>query len=203
MRRRKFLLVCTAAATGLWMQSVGLTTLTRKVVVALSGDCSFCGHHVTDVGSMARSVGAQVRICDHCVSLCMDVLAESGFTPEDLGVERAATAATCRDAQDRIDTEAFLGDLLKIRQATESGAYESEIDRMIASARAFLERSPGARSTRESTATRKALSCTFCEAKHAEVKKLLAGPTVYICDGCIGEAAVATQAFGSSQLERA
>ena len=28
--------------------------------------------------------------------------------------------------------------------------------------------------------------CSFCGKSHAEVKKLIAGPTVYICDECIG-----------------
>src|SRR6187549_2378418 len=28
--------------------------------------------------------------------------------------------------------------------------------------------------------------CSFCGKSHAEVKKLIAGPGVYICDSCIG-----------------
>ena len=30
------------------------------------------------------------------------------------------------------------------------------------------------------------LSCSFCGKNQAEVRKLVAGPTVYICDECIG-----------------
>ncbi len=30
------------------------------------------------------------------------------------------------------------------------------------------------------------LSCSFCCKSQKEVKKLIAGPTVYICDECIG-----------------
>ena len=30
------------------------------------------------------------------------------------------------------------------------------------------------------------LSCSFCGKTQKEVKKLIAGPTVYICDECIG-----------------
>ncbi len=33
---------------------------------------------------------------------------------------------------------------------------------------------------------REALSCSFCGKSQKEVKKLIAGPTVYICDECIG-----------------
>ena len=28
--------------------------------------------------------------------------------------------------------------------------------------------------------------CSFCGKSHAEVKKLIAGPGVYICDACVG-----------------
>ena len=30
------------------------------------------------------------------------------------------------------------------------------------------------------------LTCSFCGKAQKEVKKLIAGPTVYICDECIG-----------------
>ena len=30
------------------------------------------------------------------------------------------------------------------------------------------------------------LQCSFCGKSQKEVKKLIAGPTVYICDECIG-----------------
>ncbi len=30
------------------------------------------------------------------------------------------------------------------------------------------------------------LNCSFCRAPQAQVKKLIAGPTVYICDECVG-----------------
>ena len=30
------------------------------------------------------------------------------------------------------------------------------------------------------------LACSFCGKSQKEVKKLIAGPTVYICDECIG-----------------
>ena len=33
---------------------------------------------------------------------------------------------------------------------------------------------------------RESLSCSFCGKSQKEVKKLIAGPTVYICDECIG-----------------
>lgn len=36
---------------------------------------------------------------------------------------------------------------------------------------------------------RKRLACSFCGKSAAEVSKLVAGPRVFICDACVGEAA--------------
>ena len=35
------------------------------------------------------------------------------------------------------------------------------------------------------TDTKKNLSCSFCQKQQTQVKKLIAGPDVYICDDCI------------------
>jgi ATP-dependent Clp protease ATP-binding subunit ClpX len=41
-------------------------------------------------------------------------------------------------------------------------------------------------SNRDGTGTSASLCCSFCGKSQKEVKKLIAGPTVYICDECIG-----------------
>ena len=35
------------------------------------------------------------------------------------------------------------------------------------------------------TTTTSELRCTFCGKQHTEVAKLIAGPGIYICDGCV------------------
>ena len=40
-------------------------------------------------------------------------------------------------------------------------------------------------SENKSTSTEKMLYCSFCGKSQNEVKKLIAGPSVYICDECI------------------
>ena len=37
-----------------------------------------------------------------------------------------------------------------------------------------------------STDSKKALFCSFCGKGQHEVRKLIAGPTVYICEECVG-----------------
>src|SRR6476620_3503179 len=54
------------------------------------------------------------------------------------------------------------------------------------------------------------LSCSFCGKNQKEVKKLIAGPTVYICDECIGlcndiiaeEIEKEDQQYGSSTIPK-
>jgi hypothetical protein len=45
------------------------------------------------------------------------------------------------------------------------------------------------------------LACSFCGKSQKEVKKLIAGPTVYICDGCVGIAAEIVAELDAKQPE--
>jgi hypothetical protein len=171
------LFVCTAAVSGLWLKPSGLTTLARNVVVSLSGACSFCGKSIDAVHAMARSVGTPVRICNECVALCLDILRDGGVTPGDAPADPDA----------RMDH--LIRDLIKLRDL-ESGAYARELDEMIKDLRARLDGDPEPPRSRLGD-----LACSMCNASHRDVRKLIAGPTVYICDTCIGEAAVATRLF--------
>ena len=40
------------------------------------------------------------------------------------------------------------------------------------------------------------LTCSFCDKSQRDVVKLIAGPTVYICDGCIGDAGALFMRYG-------
>ncbi|GAK09261.1 ClpX C4-type zinc finger protein [Geomicrobium sp. JCM 19038] len=40
----------------------------------------------------------------------------------------------------------------------------------------------------EETTKRPELGCSFCGKKESEVKKLIAGPGVYICNNCVSQA---------------
>src|SRR6476659_10012428 len=43
--------------------------------------------------------------------------------------------------------------------------------------------------------------CSFCGKSHAEVKKLIAGPGVYICDNCIGVCKTILDKEASTELD--
>lgn len=74
---------------------------------------------------------------------------------------------------------------LKIRAAIGDSDYGSELDRMILETRASLEGKPVAGRPEPP----RDLACSFCDARRTDVKKLIAGPTLYICDRCVVEAA--------------
>lgn len=40
------------------------------------------------------------------------------------------------------------------------------------------------------------LACSFCDKNQRDVAKLIAGPTVYICDGCVGDAGALFMRYG-------
>src|SRR5471030_460164 len=51
-------------------------------------------------------------------------------------------------------------------------------------------------------ASPKALSCSFCGKSQAEVKKLIAGPTMFICDECVDLCADICRAGLPDDLEK-
>src|SRR5438105_6712129 len=87
--------------------------------------CSFCGKGQREVRKLIA--GPTVYICDECIKLCNDIIAEESEREEN----RSAVASP-KDGHDHGD-----------------------------------------------------LSCSFCGKGYGEVRKLIAGPTVYICDECI------------------
>jgi ATP-dependent protease Clp ATPase subunit len=102
------------------------------------GDCcSFCGKTLDEVRALVPGQPS-VFICDECVDLCRDIIAEE------------------------IEQEAR-------RRIRERGAAD-------ATARQTSEPERGERSQ---------LACSFCGKDQADVQKLIAGPTVYICDACV------------------
>jgi ATP-dependent protease Clp ATPase subunit len=86
--------------------------------------CSFCGRGQREVRKLIAA--PTVYICDVCIKLCNDILAEE-------------SQPTTQDVSTSSKDSHHHGDL----------------------------------------------SCSFCRKAHREVRKLIAGPTVYICDECI------------------
>jgi hypothetical protein len=67
VQRRHFLALCGTVASGLWLPGFGLIELTQKMVLALSGVCSFCGKRPDEVQGLAGVLGRPARICNECI----------------------------------------------------------------------------------------------------------------------------------------
>jgi hypothetical protein len=150
------------AGVGLWLPAVGLVTLERRFVLALGGSCSFCGRPVAATGAVAGVLGRSPRVCDACIRLCLDILAEASLPP-----------AAAKGAE-RADEE--LADLLAALDPA-GGRVEAALSE--------LQRRFGGRPRRWLADFR----CSFCDTDRRDAAKLIAGPRVFICDVCTGEAA--------------
>lgn len=139
--------------------------------------CTFCRESIADPGALAGAAGASHRICKSCLTRCFEVLGESGIGPFAAAVAKARAAAL----------ESELDDLLRVRSNIREGSYATVIDRKIVEARAAIE---GHRHEKPADAAFD-VCCSFCSARQGDVKKLVAGPTVNICDACIASAASA------------
>ena len=71
-----FLLGAGAGSAGLLLATRGLVAVPDRFVLAHAGACSFCGKDAAQTRALAGIAGCRTRICDECVGLCFDILAE-------------------------------------------------------------------------------------------------------------------------------
>ena len=187
--RRRFLGICGGGIAGIWLAGTGLVRLPAKMIFAMSGSCSFCGKEVREVFGLAGITHRNVRVCDECIELCFDILAEEA------GIEfpvppRAESGADPLDEEGIKDPE-LLAKLLRLVTAGQRG------DRLIdALARAIVGSDDALIVPPRARSRIYDLVCSFCGKSQHEVVKLIAGPTVYICDGCIGDSGALFMRYG-------
>jgi hypothetical protein len=170
LSRRRFLFMLGGGAAGIWLASTGLIRLERRLVLALGGECSFCGKKHREVRTLLGTFDRPWKICDECVELCTSILAEER---DWASRRRAAPPPPLDAAADAAD--ATVAETLR-RLAEEPGREDSILDDL---RRSFT---PRPRVVEE-------FRCSFCDADRRDVEKLIAGPRVFICDGCSADAA--------------
>src|SRR5262249_20055765 len=74
MSRRRFLALVGAAVPGLWLDGVGLIQLPRHMVVAISGQCSFCAKDAREVYGLVGTTTRPSRVCNECIDICLEIL---------------------------------------------------------------------------------------------------------------------------------
>jgi hypothetical protein len=198
--RRRFLLLLGGATTGIWLASTGLVRFERRLLLTVAGSCSFCGKTGAEVLTLVGTAGRSVRICDECVGLCCDILAEEGLrsaVPSDVleafrlaDDRRTAEVQRKLAAEHAAEHEAFLHLPEAERQAIVL-AQQRRLDELLEVAkRREQERSSQAISrVPPPPRVMPEFVCSFCDRPRREVAKLISGPRVFICDSCVVEAA--------------
>ena len=159
-----------ASAAGLWLPESGLVTLPRRMVLELSGSCSFCGKMVTEVAGLAGVRGRLVRICNECIGLCCDILGEEvELDPRESLAPSARAAAELDGRMEELD------DVLE-RLGKSLEELAAEFGQTYVPPPCPTVHMPP-------------LACSFCDTAQKDTRKLIAGPTVYVCDTCVGDGA--------------
>jgi hypothetical protein len=175
--RRRFLFLVGSAGPGLWLAGAGLLQLQRRFVLALGGACSFCGKSGKEVNALAGITGRSVRICNECIQLCFEILGES-IVVEDADARRSPPAQAPPEPVSPDD------DLRELLSSLESQTLDPEV--VLAEVRRRLDgdRLPGSAQFGLGD-----FRCSFCDARRRDVRKLISGPRVFICESCVGDAA--------------
>jgi hypothetical protein len=160
------------ATTGLWLASTGLVRLERRFVLSLAGSCSFCGKDRAEANALLGTAGHSTRICDECVALCCEIVGEDAGVqpPRDM---HAHKAPSFEDEQFQQRAGEILQRLADEHEASRTDALLRDLQRSFASVR---------------DASVPSFRCSFCGAPREDVRKLISGPRVFICDTCVGEA---------------
>jgi hypothetical protein len=188
--RRGFLWLCGASGAGIYLAKAGLIELPKRMVLQMAGTCSFCGKDRREVFAIAGVVGSETRICDECVGLCFDILGEESEALERLteGTRQALVAMTDREMQARV---AVASDELERLLRAANAAGDADQRSWIEAIQARLK-TPSQRPR----AVQRDFHCSFCGRARQDVRKLISGPRVFICDACAGDAAGLLAASG-------
>lgn len=179
MNRRRFIALIGAAAPGLWLEGTGLIQLPKRMVISISGRCSFCGKASREVFGLAGVMSRPTRICNECIDICLEILSDDlhlhppppppppdeHLVSDEISVafdfEPTGSARDTRTPQTRAELEAFIEQTRKLLDQSET-KWRRRGDE---------------------------LSCSFCDRTQHEAVKLITGRQSYICVACIGDAA--------------
>ncbi|HKQ74071.1 MAG TPA: ClpX C4-type zinc finger protein [Blastocatellia bacterium] len=183
MNRRRFIALIGAAVPGLWLDGTGLIQLPKRMVIALSGRCSFCAKDAREVFGLAGTLNQSTRVCNECIDICLQILRDDAiFNPASIPPPPPPPIAghhTRRETSDAFDFEP-----IGVRRNAGAPLSSAELESLFEVMRKLLDQTEPIRKRRDDE-----LSCSFCDRKKDEAVKLIAGPHVYICDVCIGDAA--------------
>jgi ClpX C4-type zinc finger len=181
MNRRRFLALIGASVPGLWLDGVGLIQLPRRMVIEISGDCSFCGKDAREVFGLAGIIRRPDRICNECIDICLEVLKDDLY----LQTIESPPAPHPDYLLGKESIEAVHFEPIGLVRGMGMPKTKAELEEFMDQADTLLDQLKIDRHQLR----RNRLSCSFCDQNEDEGSKLIAGPLAYICDICIGDAA--------------
>jgi ClpX C4-type zinc finger len=183
--RRRFLAFCGGGIAGFWLVGMGLVRWPGKMVFAMSGSCSFCGKEGGEIFGLAAVAHRNIRVCDECINLCLKIIVEESAIKPPLWAEAESDADPL---DERINDPELLAQLARRLAAAE------RVNRLIDALERAIVRSDDA--VIVSPRSGFLIKCSFCDKPQCEAMNIIAGPTVYICDGCIGDAGALFMRYG-------
>lgn len=162
----------------MWIAGSGLTLLQKQIVVAITGQCSFCGKSAGEVLCIAGVVSRGARICNECIDHCLKVRGYNAQT------EVPFSSSTERSVGDE-GADVFDFQLPRGSSNAALPQTETELEAFIDQWRDLI----GQAEPDQGQVEGGELSCSFCARTRTEAGNLIAGPQTYICDYCISEAA--------------
>ncbi|MCB9688031.1 MAG: hypothetical protein H6738_17815 [Alphaproteobacteria bacterium] len=181
MNRRSFLAIGgTTVVCGLFLPDRGLVAVPRDMVLKLGGACSFCHRPGSATTALAGLAGRSVRICTQCVTLCLEICSEPPRVPDPKAAPRQAAMQRAWPAARQEAETGAPGWEARAREALEMVELgPEEVDRLIAR----LSAPPAPLPVPVAP-----LACSFCDKTQRQVRNLIAGPEVYVCDECTTDA---------------
>jgi hypothetical protein len=79
-----------------------ICTLPSEMVFAMFGSCSFCGKEADEIFGLAGVTHRNSRICNECIELCFDILAEEIGNTDFDAAAAAARSRLLDDLQHRV-----------------------------------------------------------------------------------------------------
>lgn len=161
----------------------GLVRLPGKLVFAMSGSCSFCGKEPREIFGLAGVTHRNIRVCDECINKCLAIIAEQ------IGIKPSLPAWAEPDVDPLYEG---INDPELLARVVRHLAAGERSNRLIDALATAIARSDDALIG----PPRSGLQCSFCDEPHREGMTMVAGPTVFICDGCIGDAGALFMRYG-------
>ena len=131
--------------------------------------CSFCGKSQHDVAKLVKSGAA--CICDDCVWLCLCILVKPQRWKDWLFEEVIAFMRSWFETAKAVASDAEE----RLRPARQESPGDD----------ARVQPEPQKDPVSADGAKAETLYCSFCGTSQYEVAKLIAGPTIFICDDCV------------------